>query len=171
MAKIGCLKPFRGSYNSLSNVILEDGEIVFETTNKRIYMGNGVDSVSSLTPFINIGNTDISNIGDGSITGAISTLNSNVVARGKMLGCIELPPYTYNNADDLPEGYTQFSRASNVSNLPTNISPAGGELYCIWGYRRFQLFIDWEGFNLWFRGYNVSTASFNSWGRLTTSAT
>ena len=76
MAKIGCLKPFRGSYNNLANVVLEDGEIAFDTTNKRIYMGNGSTAISSLTPYINNGNTDISSIGDGSITGAINTINS-----------------------------------------------------------------------------------------------
>ena len=56
MAKIGCLKPFRGSYSSLANIVLEDGEIAFETTNKRIYMGDGTNDISSLTPFINTGN-------------------------------------------------------------------------------------------------------------------
>jgi len=52
MAKIGCLKPFRGSYNNIKDVVLEDGEIAFETTNKCIYMGNGINPISSMIPFI-----------------------------------------------------------------------------------------------------------------------
>jgi len=77
MVKIGCLKPFRGTTSSLANIVLEDGEIAFATDTSAIYMGNGVDTISALTPFINAGTTDISSIGDGSITSAISTINSN----------------------------------------------------------------------------------------------
>jgi len=116
MAKIGCLKPFRGSYSSLSNVILEDGEIAFETTNKRIYMGNGSDIVSNLTPFINNGNTDISSIGDGSITGAINTINGKI----EMMNLTNYAGtwcynYTYTNAMFFV--YCTVTRQIQLSNI------------------------------------------------------
>jgi len=52
MAKIGVLKPFRGLYDDIKDTILEDGEIAFEKSRKRIFMGNGTDAISSLKPFI-----------------------------------------------------------------------------------------------------------------------
>jgi len=54
MAKIGVFKPFRGLYDDIKNTILEDGEIAFERTNKRIYMGDGNHPISSLVPYSNI---------------------------------------------------------------------------------------------------------------------
>lgn len=52
MAKLGVLKPLRGTESSLANVVLEDGEITFETTHKYIYMGDGMNAVKDLPPFI-----------------------------------------------------------------------------------------------------------------------
>jgi len=52
MAKIGCLKPFRGAYDDIKNIILEDGEIAFDTTYKRIYMGNGARTIGQINPYV-----------------------------------------------------------------------------------------------------------------------
>lgn len=52
MAKQGSFKPKRGTAAQLANVVLADGEIAFETTNKRIYMGDGTHTVSELEPFM-----------------------------------------------------------------------------------------------------------------------
>lgn len=53
MAKIGCLKPFRGSYNNMKNIVLENGELGIVTDSKRIYIGNGTNTVEQLTPLYN----------------------------------------------------------------------------------------------------------------------
>jgi hypothetical protein len=81
MAKIGCLKPFRGTGSTFNNTVLEDGEIAFAIDAGAIYFGDGVNAVKDLTPFIYAGRTDISDIGSGSITSAISTINSNIIAQ------------------------------------------------------------------------------------------
>ena len=53
MAKIGCLKPFRGSWNgTFQNTILEDGEIAFDTTWRRIFIGDGTNTISQLLPAV-----------------------------------------------------------------------------------------------------------------------
>jgi len=51
MAKIGCLKPFRGLYDDIKDIVLEDGELVLDKTNYRTYVGDGTHAVGNLMPW------------------------------------------------------------------------------------------------------------------------
>lgn len=54
MAKIGRFN-YRGTESELADVVLGDGEIAYEMTNKRMYIGDGTTTVSNLDPFLSGG--------------------------------------------------------------------------------------------------------------------
>ena len=58
-------------------IVIEDS-----TANKKAKWSNLISWIKSK---LNIGSADISSIGDGTVTGAINTLNTNIVGDGQML--------------------------------------------------------------------------------------
>lgn len=44
------IKIKRGAYSNISSVIPQEGELILDTTNGNLYIGDGINQVSSLTP-------------------------------------------------------------------------------------------------------------------------
>ena len=44
------IKIKRGTYSNISSIIPQDGELVLDTTNGNLYIGDGINQISSLTP-------------------------------------------------------------------------------------------------------------------------
>jgi len=52
MAKVGCLKLFRGSYADIKDTVLEEGEIAYVKDSKKLVIGDGTKNIIQL-PWLN----------------------------------------------------------------------------------------------------------------------
>ena len=131
---------YGGSSNSAENIKYDDTKNVKEAINE-------VDNL--------LGNTDISAIGDGTLTGGLDALNSNL--KNKTL--LEINANFTGNANDVVNNIVWCNDASNV--------PSGvGLLYSFSSYNIGQLFLDFQYKNIYIRYKNGNTNVWTDWTKI-----
>jgi len=167
MAKIGCLKPFRGTASSLANVVLESGEVVFEvpeagigTGYGGIKMGDGTTKFSSLPYFLLSGKTAINfNYDTGTTEAAL--LNNLKKVEAETLGKIYYLQAYYHNSSQYTEGTPVVSQ--DMPYMVIGVNREGTEdtmdlaSLVPADYRKYS-----DSYNSWSYG-KYSTCKFYSW--------